>query len=63
LILFSELSLTGYEQKLARELASTAGDRRLHVFQELAEPPDDVMSDEAAMLAAEDEQPSPDDKS
>jgi predicted amidohydrolase len=37
LIFFPELSLTGYEPKLARELATTARDRRLHVFQELAD--------------------------
>lgn len=36
LIVFPELSVTGYERELAREQAFTATDRRLNVFQELA---------------------------
>jgi predicted amidohydrolase len=37
LIYFPELSLTGYEPKLAKDLATDANDHRLDVFQELAD--------------------------
>lgn len=37
LIYFSELSLTGYEPKLAKDSATDAKDRRLDVFQERAD--------------------------
>lgn len=37
LVLFPELSLTGYEPKLASELATRSDDRRLDVFQALAD--------------------------
>lgn len=36
LIVFPELSLTGYEPELAKDLATTADDRRLDVFQILS---------------------------
>ena len=36
LIIFPELSLTGYEPSLAKELATTAEDKRFNVFQELS---------------------------
>lgn len=37
LIIFPELSITGYEPTLAKELATTADDIRFDVFQELAD--------------------------
>ncbi len=37
LIIFPELSLTGYEPRLARELATTADDVRFGVFQEISD--------------------------
>jgi predicted amidohydrolase len=37
LVLFPELSLTGYEPKLAKQLATTQEDERLDVFQKLSE--------------------------
>ena len=36
MIVFPELSLTGYEPELAKDLASTPDDKRLDVFQELS---------------------------
>lgn len=35
-VFFAELSITGYEPELARELATTANDKRFTVFQQLA---------------------------
>lgn len=43
LIFFPELSLTGYEPKLAERLATDSDDRRLDVFQELADRQDIVI--------------------
>lgn len=37
LIMFPELSLTGYEPELAKQLAITKSDKRLNVFQELSD--------------------------
>lgn len=37
LIFFPELSLTGYEPILAKELATTQGDKRLAIFQEISD--------------------------
>ncbi|MFA7325990.1 MAG: carbon-nitrogen hydrolase family protein [Candidatus Kapaibacterium sp.] len=37
LICFPELSITGYEPELAEGLATTAGDNRFNIFQELAD--------------------------
>lgn len=36
-IFFSELSLTGYEPELARELATSQNDRRLDIFQQISD--------------------------
>lgn len=36
-IIFSELSLTGYEPTLARDLATNADDNRLSIFQEISD--------------------------
>src|SRR5689334_22837481 len=37
LVIFPELSLTGYEPKLAKELATTADDARFGIFQKISD--------------------------
>lgn len=37
IIVFPELSLTGYEPELAKELATTQSDERLDIFQNLSD--------------------------